>query len=303
MGNLPADLPAPPSFQTTNPNTQPIVYITMATDTLTMGDLYDYANNMVAQRMMMLEGVSNAQVYGSPRAVCIQMDANALSSRGLTVLDVANAVSKANVFTPGGQIYGNYLQYIINPKGQLLRAEDYKDLIIRYQDSAPVRVKDVAKSVDGLQKQYFIIDFWTSWMKPRASSLVVAVTPAPGANDVLVAQAVRDTLAKLQDSLPASIEAYINYDRSRSSSAVRVSLRRPARRRLSGDRHYSHRFPQIKHGFWAIRIRENPRRSVALSHRGGQGPDYWPVKGGRPFIRSPASMPFLKNHPRSISSA
>jgi hydrophobic/amphiphilic exporter-1 (mainly G- bacteria), HAE1 family len=69
MGNLPADLPAPPSFQTTNPNTQPIVYITMATDTLTMGDLYDYANNMVAQRMMMLEGVSNAQVYGSPRSL------------------------------------------------------------------------------------------------------------------------------------------------------------------------------------------------------------------------------------------
>ena len=214
MGTLPTDLPAPPSFQTTNPNTQPIVYITMATDTLTMGDLYDYANNMVAQRMMMLEGVSNAQVYGSPRAVCIQMDANALSSRGLTVLDVANAVSKANVFTPGGQIYGKHLQFIINPKGQLLRAEDYNDLIIRYQDSAPVRVKDVAKSVDGLQKQYFIIDFWTSWMKPRASSLVVAVTPAPGANDVLVAQAVRDTLAKLQDSLPASIESYINYDRS-----------------------------------------------------------------------------------------
>ncbi|MGC2578126.1 MAG: efflux RND transporter permease subunit, partial [Terrimicrobiaceae bacterium] len=140
MGNLPADLPAPPSFQTTNPNTQPVVYITMATDTLTMGDLYDYANNMVAQRMMMLEGVSNAQVYGSPRAVCVQMDANALSSRGLTVLDVANAVSNANVFTPGGQIYGNYLQYIINPKGQLLRAEDYEDLIIRYQDGAPVRL-------------------------------------------------------------------------------------------------------------------------------------------------------------------
>ncbi len=214
MGNLPSDLPAPPSFQTTNPNTQPIVYITMGTDTLTMGDLYDYANNMVAQRMMMLEGVSSAQVYGSARAVCIQMDANALSSRGLTVLDVANAVSKGNVFTPGGQIYGNYLQYINDPKGQLLHAEDYSDLIIRYQNSAPVRVKDVARPVDGLQSQYLVIDFWTSWMKPRASSLVVAVTPAPGANDVLVARAVRSTLAKLQGTLPASIEAYINYDRS-----------------------------------------------------------------------------------------
>ena len=65
----------------------------MATDTPTLGDLYDYANNMVAQRMMMLEGVSNAQVYGSARAVCIQMDANAFASRGLTVLDVANAVT------------------------------------------------------------------------------------------------------------------------------------------------------------------------------------------------------------------
>jgi HAE1 family hydrophobic/amphiphilic exporter-1 len=214
MGELPADLPAPPSFQTTNPNTQPIVYITMATDTLTMGDLYDYANNMVAQRMMMLEGVSNAQVYGSARAVCIQMDANALSSRGLTVLDVANAVSQGNVFMPGGQIYGNYLQYVINPKGQLLRAEDYKDLIIRYQENAPVRVRDVANPVDGLQKQYLVIDFWTSWMQPRASSLVVAVTPAPGANDVTVARAVRDTLAGLQKSLPGSIEAYINYDHS-----------------------------------------------------------------------------------------
>lgn len=214
MGNLPSDLPSPPSFQTTNPNTQPIMYITLATDTLTIGDLYDYANNMVAQRMMMLQGVSEAQVYGSARAVTIRLDANALSSRGLTVLDVASAVKNGNVFTPGGEIYGKSLQYIINPKGQLLHAKDYNDLIVRYQDGAPVRLKDVAKPVDGLQSQYFNMDFWTSWMPPRAASLVVAITPAPGANDVQVAQAVRTTLDGLRGSLPASIEAYVNYDRS-----------------------------------------------------------------------------------------
>jgi Cation/multidrug efflux pump len=214
QGNLPTDLPAPPSFQTTNPNTQPIVYITLASDTLTMGDLYDYANNMVAQRMMMIEGVSNAQVYGSPRAVCIKMDANALSARGLTVLDVVNAVKNANVFTPGGQIYGKTLQYIINPKGQLLRAEDYNNIILRYENNAPVRLKDVATPVSGLQNQYLKMKFWTSWKKQMSAVLVVAVTPAPGANDVQVAQAVRATLAKLQKSLPASIESYVNYDRS-----------------------------------------------------------------------------------------
>lgn len=214
MGNLPSDLPSPPSFQTTNPNTQPIVYITLATDTLTQGDLYDYANTIVAQRMMMLNGVSSAQVYGFPRAVSIRMDAKALSSRGLTVQDVANAVSTGNVFIPGGQIYGKNLQYIIDPKGQLLHAEDYKDLIIRYQNGAPVRIRDVATPVDGLQEQYFNMNFWTSWMTPRAASVVVAITPAPGANDVQVAGAVRKTLESVRSSLPASVEAYINYDRS-----------------------------------------------------------------------------------------
>lgn len=214
MGNLPKNLPSPPSFETTNPNTQPIIYITLATNTLTMGDLYDYANNMVAQRMMMLEGVSSSQVYGSPRAVCIRMDANALASRGLTVVDVANAVKEANVFTPGGVIYGNSLQYIINPKGQLLKAKDYNDLIIRYQNGAPVRLRDVATSEEGVQSEYLSMAFWTSWMPPENSVLVVAVTPAPGANDVQVAASVHKTLAELQGSLPASIESYVNYDRS-----------------------------------------------------------------------------------------
>ncbi len=214
MGNLPNDLPAPPSFQTTNPNTQPIVYITLTSDTLTRADLYDFANNIVAQRMMMIEGVSNAQVYGSPRAVTLQMDANALAARGLTVLDVSSAVQSQNVFIPGGQIFGSDLQYIINPKGQLLDAAAYQDIIIRYADGAPVRIRDVAKVVEGVQQEYLSIEFWTSLHPERASELVVAVTPTPDANDIEVAAAVRAMLERLRPSLPASIDAWINYDRS-----------------------------------------------------------------------------------------
>ncbi len=214
MGNLPSALPSPPSFQTTNPNTQPIVYITLDSDTLTLADLYDYANNMVAQRMMMLTGVSSAEVYGSPRAVAIEMDANALSSRGITVADVASAVQTGNVFTPGGQIFGKNLQFIVNPKGQLLQASDFNDLIVRYQDGAPVRIRDVAKPIDTIQTQYLNLDFWNRDHANGSATLVVAVTPAPGANDIQVAEAVRQTLKELQPSLPASITSYINYDRS-----------------------------------------------------------------------------------------
>lgn len=214
MGTLPTALPAPPSFQTTNPNTQPIVYITLTTDTLTQADLYDYANNIVAQRMMMIEGVSNAQVYGAPRAVTISVDANALAARGLTMLDVANTVQSQNVFIPGGQIFGPDLQYIINPKGQLLDAAAFEDIIIRTVNGAPVRIRDVAKSRDGLQKEYLNIQFWANNHPDRAAELVVAVTPAPGANDVAVARAVGTMLEKLRPSLPASIDSWVNYDRS-----------------------------------------------------------------------------------------
>ncbi len=214
MGNLPSDLPAPPSFQTTNPNTQPIVYIALATDTLTLGDLYDYANTMVAQRMMMLDGVSNAQVYGSPRAICVQLDPNALSARQMTVADVSNAITSANVFTPGGEIYGNSLQFIINPKGQLLHSAEYNDLVIAYKNGAPVRLRDIGNTVDGLQKQYLNMKFWSAIEPPRSAYTVVAVTPAPGANDVQVAQSVRKTLKSLRSSLPASIDTYITFDRS-----------------------------------------------------------------------------------------
>ena len=160
MGNLPTTLPAPPSFQTTNPNALPVLYIALESNTLTMGDLYDYANNLIAQRLMMLQGVSSAQVFGSARAVGIEMDANALAARGITVLDVQSAVQTGNVFIPGGQIYGNNLQYILNPKGQLRQASDYKDLIVRYQNGAPVRLRDVATPVDTLQSQYLRLDFW-----------------------------------------------------------------------------------------------------------------------------------------------
>ncbi|MDX2080871.1 MAG: efflux RND transporter permease subunit [Terrimicrobiaceae bacterium] len=214
MGNLPNDLPSPPSFQTTNPNTQPIVYITLTSDTLTRPDLYDYANNIVAQRMMMIEGVSNAQVYGSPRAVTLSVDANALASRGLTMLDVTNAVQSQNVLIPGGQIFGPNIQYIINPKGQLLKAADFEDIIIRYVNGAPVRIRDVAAARDAVQQEYLNIEFWTDEHPERAAELVVAVTPAPGANDVAVAAAVSAMLEKLQPSLPASIDSWINYDRS-----------------------------------------------------------------------------------------
>jgi len=214
MGDLPSDLPSPPSYKRNNPNEQPIVYIALSTNTIALNELYDYANNFVGQRLSTLMGVSEVDVYGAPRAVRIEIDPNALASRELTVIDVAETVADANPFTPGGQLYGPYLQNIVNPLGQLKKAKDYDNVIITYQDGAPVRIKDVARPYDGIEAEFLSLKYFNRDLPERDANIVVAVTPSPGANSVKVAQEVRDQLEMIRTTIPASIDMTVIYDRS-----------------------------------------------------------------------------------------
>ncbi|MDD5199594.1 MAG: efflux RND transporter permease subunit [Terrimicrobiaceae bacterium] len=214
MGNLPADLPAPPSFQLTNPNDKPISYIGVSSDTLPLGDLYDYANNLIAQRMSMITGVSQAMVYGSPRAVRIKADPNALASRNVTLGDLSTAVQNATVFQPAGSLNGPRQSYTVNPNGQLLHADDYKDVIIRYEHGAPVRIRDVAVSEEGQDSEYERLRMWIAGQPERPSTNVVAITAGPGSNAVQVAESVRKTLKEIRATLPRSIQTKIIYERS-----------------------------------------------------------------------------------------
>jgi hydrophobic/amphiphilic exporter-1 (mainly G- bacteria), HAE1 family len=214
MGSLPAALPAPPSFQLTNPNDQPIIYIGVTSETLPIGKLYDYANNLIAQRMSMIDGVSQAEVFGTPRAVRIKADPNALAARGVTLDELSDAVENANVFQPGGQLNGPRLAYTVNPNGQLLEADDYDNVIVRYEKGAPVRVRDVATSVDGKSSEYLRLQMWLRGQPEHPSTNVVAITAGGGSNAVEVAKNVRAALAEVRDVLPKSIETTVIYDRS-----------------------------------------------------------------------------------------
>jgi HAE1 family hydrophobic/amphiphilic exporter-1 len=214
MGNLPAALPAPPSFQLTNPNDKPISYIGVSSDTMPLGQLYDYANNLIAQRMSMISGVSQASVYGSPRAVRIKADPNALAARGVTLPDLSTAIQNATVFQPAGTLNGPRQSYTLDPNGQLIHAEDYKDVIVRYEKGAPVRVRDVATTVEGQQSEYLNLRMWISGQAERPSTNVIAITAGPGSNAVEVAENVRKTLDDIRTSLPKSIQTKIIYERS-----------------------------------------------------------------------------------------
>ena len=123
QGQLPVDLPSPPTFTKTNPNDQPIMYIAIVSDTVTEGQLYDYANTQVGERISILPGVSQVAVYGTQSAVRIKADPSAMATRNITLEDLTNAVKNGTAYTGAGQFDGPHRSFLLQPQGQLTTAD------------------------------------------------------------------------------------------------------------------------------------------------------------------------------------
>src|SRR4030088_245394 len=228
-GQLPNDLPSPPTFVTTNPNDQPVTYIALTSDTLTDGDLYKYATTQVQQRINILPGVSQVQVYGVKSAIRIKADPGVLVSRNLTMSDLATAITAGTSYSGAGQFDGKNRSYILRPNGQLDTAEEYRNLIIaRGSDNAPIYLRDVAKVVETVQDERLSRHFFARGYNPPASVIVLAVSRQAGANEVAVARSVMDLMPQLRLELPGSIRLIPTFDRSltivRSVSDVQTTL-------------------------------------------------------------------------------
>jgi len=115
QGALPLDLPAPPTMSKTNPNDQPIMYIALASNSLTQGKVYDFASTQVGQRISILPGVSRVQVFGTKSAIRIKVNPSALASRGISVDDLAPAVQKGTSYQGAGQFDGSERTFLVEP--------------------------------------------------------------------------------------------------------------------------------------------------------------------------------------------
>ncbi len=215
-GNLPADLPSPPTFSKTNPNDQPIMYIALTTDSLTQGQVYDYASTQVAQRISILPGVSRVNVFGTKSAVRIKADPSAMASRGITMDDLAGSIRNGTSYAPAGQLDGSAGTALLTPHGQLETAEGYNGLIVGTQDGSPVYLRDVARAIDSVQDERINMRFWVRGYEVPAATAVVAVNRQSGANAVQVAKSVRDLLPAVSASLPGSLRVTPIYDRSQT---------------------------------------------------------------------------------------
>src|SRR5436190_1223927 len=139
-GSLPADLPSPPTYSKSNPNDQPIMYIALTSDSVTPGQLYDYATTQVGQRISILPGVSRVNVFGTKSAIRIKANPSAMWARGISIDDLSNATRAGTSYTGAGQLDSSSGTAILRPQGQLESADQYSNLIVGGTGNALIRV-------------------------------------------------------------------------------------------------------------------------------------------------------------------
>ncbi|HEX9264231.1 MAG TPA: efflux RND transporter permease subunit [Candidatus Binatia bacterium] len=227
-GNLPVDLPSPPTFSKTNPNDQPIMYIALTSDSVTRGQLYDYGSTQIGQRISILPGVSRVSVFGTKSAIRIKADPSAMWARGISIDDLTAAVKNGTSYTGAGQFDAQSGTTLLRPQGQLDSSDGYSDLIVGSANGAPVYLRDVAKVRDSVQDERLNMRFWARGYPVPGATVVLAVYRQAGANAVEVANSIRALLPQVSAELPGSVRITPLYDRSRgivnSVNDVQVTL-------------------------------------------------------------------------------
>ena len=199
----------PPSYGKSNPADAPILFLALTSDVLPLPALDEYAQTTLAQRISTVDGVAQVQVFGSQKyAVRIQLDPQALVSRGVGIDQVSDAIGSGNVNLPTGVLWGPDKAYTLRSDGQLESAQEFRELVIRSQDGAPVRLGDLGQVVDGVQDSRV-----ASWFNGRRA-IVLAIQRQPGTNTVRVADAVHAMVEKLRPQLPGSVRIETLNDRS-----------------------------------------------------------------------------------------
>ncbi len=213
-GQLPQSMPSPPSFRKVNPADQPILYLSLSSPTLPLSEVDEYAETFMAQRISMVGGVAQVQVFGTQKyAVRVQLDPRQLASRQIGIDEVSNAVQHGNVNLPTGTLWGRHEAVTVQANGQLTDAAAYRPLIVAYRNGSPVRLEELGRVIDSVEN-----DKIASWFN-NTRSVILAIQRQPGTNTVEVVDNIKNLLPTFRSQMPPSVRLEILYDRSVSIRA------------------------------------------------------------------------------------
>ena len=208
---LPIEMTVPPSYRKINPADTPVLVVRMQSPSISLSELNAYAENLLSPNLSTISGVAQVLVYGAKRyAVRVRVHPDALGNRNLTMDDVAAAINKANSNSPVGVLDGPRQSITIYANPQLVRPEEFGNLIISQKNGLPIYLKDVAEVVESYE------DVKTLASANGERSIAIAVLRQPNANTVEVVKSVKELLPQLQKQMPESIKLQLLNDRSLS---------------------------------------------------------------------------------------
>jgi len=208
-GQLPKNLPGPPTYRKVNPADSPILILSLSSDAMPIVNVDDYADTILSQQISQIAGVSQVVIGGEQkRSVRVQVDPAKLAAMGLTLEDVRVTLVNATVNSPKGSIDGPMRAHAIYDNDQLTKAAEYDNVILAYRNGAAVRVRDIGRAVDGPENAKL-----QGWANNKRSILLL-VYKQPGANVIDTVERVKAELPRLEASIPPSVKVGVVADRT-----------------------------------------------------------------------------------------
>ena len=215
--DLPTSLRSNPTYRKVNPAEAPVLILALTSDTLTRGQMYDAATNVLSQKLSQIDGIGQVIIGGAALpAVRVELNPTALFKYGIGLEDVRAALASANANSPKGSIESDSLHYQLYTNDQASHADDYKPLVIAYRNGAGVRLSDVADVQDSVEN---LRNLGLSQGKP---AVLVILFRQPGANIISTVDSVKAAIPQLMAAMPADMNLLIANDRT---TTIRASLR------------------------------------------------------------------------------
>lgn len=205
--NLPQDIDAPPVVSKADANAQPILSMTVQSDTKNQLELTEYAENVLVERLQTIPGVSSIRIWGEKRyAMRLWLDPVAMSGYGITFQDIQDALSKQNVELPAGKIAGTNTELSVRTFGRLYTEEDFNNLIVKNINGSDIYLKNVGEAVLGPENEESVLK------ESAVPMIALAVTPQPGSNYVAISDEFYKRYDELKKDIPADFKLNIALD-------------------------------------------------------------------------------------------